>query len=151
MSDNEMRAAFQIGTDEGLMAWLNGVVDTLLFGDVILPQEGDTPEVLALKAKGRAYRDQAVKMLGRLSGLDEIHQRIMAGEPMWSSQNALSAALSRAMSDGIDIAAYAAPRYAEMADDDPRSEEMVAEIAQALEANPVLAKKVRELYGDDDN
>jgi hypothetical protein len=42
----------------------------LLMGDTLKPQEGDTQEALALKTKGRAYRDRAMKMLERLSGID---------------------------------------------------------------------------------
>jgi hypothetical protein len=38
----EMRAAFMLGTDEGLMAFLWGLVDTLLMGDTLQPNSQAT-------------------------------------------------------------------------------------------------------------
>jgi hypothetical protein len=96
-------------TDEGLMAFLYGLVDQLLMGDTLKPEDGDTAEVKRIKTLGRGFRDAAVKMLERLSGLDEIHAAIKRGEPMWASQNALSRALSQAQIHGIDVASYVAP------------------------------------------
>ncbi len=141
MSDREMRAAFQL-TDEGLAAWLYGLVDTLLAGDTLQPEEGDTPHDLTLKGKGRAYRDRAMAMLERLSGWDDA-TRDAEGRIRWPSQNALSGALVQAMTDGLDIADYAAPRYVRWDEDDPRAEALADEI----KANPALTE-IAEAFND---
>jgi hypothetical protein len=137
----EMSTAFA-ATDEGLAAFLSGLVDSVLRCDALKPADGDTPKAERIKALGRAYRDPLTEMLNRLSGLDEMHAAIQRGEPMWPSQNALGEVLVRTWTLGIEVAEFVAP-HRELTDEE--SEALADEIEDMIENNPEV-KAVIEQY-----
>jgi hypothetical protein len=135
----EMSAAFAL-TDEGLMAFLSGLVDSVLRADGLQPKDGDTPQAARIKTLSRDLRDPVTKMLDRLSGLDEMSAAIGRGEPMWPSQNLLSDALGRAFSLGTQVAKYAAP-HRELTDEESKA---IADQIEDLCKNDPAARKIIE-------
>jgi hypothetical protein len=138
---DDMRAEF-MATDEGIFAFLYGLVDQVLSGRVLAPQEDDTPKVARLRKVARIYRDGASEMLERLSGLDELHAAIKKGEPMWPSQNGLSLALSQAIAFGVEVGELAAP---DPALSEEEGQALVDAIERLIETDPV-ARGIFEQY-----
>jgi hypothetical protein len=142
-----MRAAFA-ATEEGLAAFLSGLVDQLLSGHTLQPQDGDTPELARIKTLGRAYRDAAAKMLHRLSGMDEIGE-IGGQRPIqWPSQNALSYALLSAYKDGIDVAQYVAPPRELTAEEDQALTDAIADLIENDPAVRAVVEEFNRLHPD---
>jgi hypothetical protein len=120
MSDAKMCAAF-MATEEGLAAFLYGLVDQLLGGDTLQPEDGDNPEEEGrIKTLGRGYRNAAMEMLYRLSGLDKLASQ----RPIrWG-----------AYIHGVAVAEYVAPRgtahLVRRIEDDPDLGAMVEEMVE---------------------
>ena len=139
MHDPQMIAHFRLGTDAGLSAFLLGLLEVLM-GTTLDPQDGDSPETLALKERGRAYRERAGEMLKRQSEIDEPVPEVN------SRDNALAFAIGGAFSDGVSLSELVAPTPPLSTEEEA---ELVDEIVKVLETNPELGDSVRRLHGEE--